>query len=78
MERCRAPFGGAKHVADGIQRDYRRTERQKRAAILWWMKNSATASWKELADALLKADYPILATRVMLNQGNVIYIIGCG
>ena len=62
-------LGVPKHVADGIERDYRGKERQKREAISWWMENSATASWKELADALLKADYPLLATRVMLIQG---------
>ena len=62
-------LGVPKHVADSIERDYRGTERQKREAISWWMENSATASWKELADALLKADYPLLATRVMLNKG---------
>ena len=58
-----------KHVADRIERDYIRVERQKEEAISWWMKNDATASWKDLADALLKADYPLLATRLMLSQG---------
>ena len=62
-------LGVPKHVADRIERDYRGVERQKREAISWWMDNSAAVSWKELADALLKADYPLLATRVMLIQG---------
>ncbi len=63
-------LGVPKHVADGIEQDYRAKKRQKMEAISWWMENSATASWKELADALLKANYPLLATRVILIQGN--------
>ena len=45
-------LGVPRHVADCIERDYREVERQKREAISWWIENSATASWKELANAL--------------------------
>ena len=62
-------LGVPKHVADRIERNYRGTERQKREVISWWMENSTTASWRELADALLKADHPLLATHVMLIRG---------
>ena len=62
-------LGVPKRVANRIERDYRGTERQKREAISWWMENSSTASWREVADALLKADYPLLATHVMLIRG---------
>ena len=58
-----------RRVVDRIKQDYSETERQKREAISWWIENFDTASWKELADALFQADYPLLSTRVMLNQG---------
>ena len=67
-------LGIPKDVVERIERDYRGIKRQKREAISWWMKNSATASWKELAGALLKADYPLLATRVMLIRGRYVYV----
>jgi hypothetical protein len=73
-------LGVPKAIADQIERDYRGKERQKREAISWWMEHSATASWKELADALLKADYPLLATRIMLIKSMYIcvHIKCCG
>ncbi len=63
-----------RRVVDRIEKDYTGIERQKREAISWWMENNDAASWKELADALLQADYPLLSTRVMLNQGTRVNI----
>ena len=69
-------LGVPKHVADRIENDYSDMGVQKREAISWWMENGATASWKELADALLKAGYPLLATRVILTKGTL-HVIRC-
>ena len=54
-----------KHVADTIESNHPRdTVRQKEEAIAWWLHNSPTASWKELADALRIADNRKLAEQL--------------
>lgn len=69
-------LGVPKDIVDRIERDYDEVERQKKEAISWWMENrSYTASWKELAIALLKHNYPFLATRVMLRQGSMLIVV---
>ena len=62
-------LGMSKRIADRIERKYKEIGLQKREAISWWMKKSGSSPWKELADALSKADYPLLATRLMLSKG---------
>ena len=68
-------LGVPKHVTDHIEKTYSEAATQKREAISWWIENDETASWKSIADALLKAGYPILGTRLMLSNGkrNCIY-----
>ena len=58
-----------------IERTYKDAVTQKREAISWWMQNSSTASWKELTNALWKANYPILAERVMHITGRDLFLI---
>ena len=57
-------LGVPKHVADHIEYTHKDAVTQKSKAVSWWMQNSSTASWKELADALVRANYPTLAERV--------------
>ena len=67
-------LGVPKHVTDHIEKTYSGTATLKREAISWWIENDETASWKKIADALLKAGYPLLGTRLMLSNGkNCIY-----
>lgn len=66
------------NVVKQIEKDYNDKEKQKKLCFSWWMENIPGASWKKLATALLKADYSLLATRVML-QGmriNIVYFCG--
>ena len=62
-------LGVPKQVTDHIEKKYRGATKQKREAISWWLENDETASWKKIADALLKAGYPLLGTRLMLSNG---------
>lgn len=66
-------LGIPENVAESIEQEYSGKVRQKREAILWWIKNITTASWKELAAALYKADYFLIATHIiaMLMEGTV-------
>ena len=53
------------HVAKVIEMNHPRDIiRQKEEAIDWWLRNSPTASWKQLVDALQLADYAELASQV--------------
>ena len=62
-------LGVSKHVTDYIEKTYSGAAAQKREAISWWIENDNTASWRKVADALLKAGYHLLGTRLMLSKG---------
>ncbi len=66
-------LGVPKDILRTIEIDYKEVESQKRGAISWWMDNSVTASWKELADALWKENYPLLAANIKLFEGTLHY-----
>ena len=69
-------LGMPKHVADRIGFDYRGdVTRQKEDAFDWWLRN-CTASWKELADALLKADNRVLAEQLYEGIFNILVNFG--
>ena len=57
-------LGVPNDVMDGIELHYNEVEKQKTEAVTWWMNNSATASWKELSDALWKTNCPLMAGTV--------------
>ena len=64
-------LGVPKHVIYHIEKKYRGVATQKREAISWWLDNDKTASWKKIANALLKAGYPLLGARVLLSYGKI-------
>lgn len=66
-------LGMPKHVADTIELDHKGVARQKMEAISWWLQNSPTASWKELADALWMTDNRVLARQ--LYEGIIIIVL---
>ena len=53
------------HVADTIEMNHPGDiARQKEEAIAWWLNNSPTASWKELANALRSVGHSQLASQL--------------
>lgn len=64
-------LGVPKKVADRIVQNYGGVHKQKKEAISWWLENCKTASWKELAGALLKADYRALGEQLMLKYAGI-------
>ena len=59
-------LGMPKHVADTIEMNHpRNVKTQKEEAIRWWLCNSHTASWRELADAVQSTGYGQLASQLL-------------
>ena len=61
-----AHLGVPQHVMDSECEE----GQQRSEAISWWINNCATASWRELANALWSANCPLLAANVKILEGN--------